>query len=175
MPWGLALLCLDPSVYKQSGQLNSLWGKKIQVWLDGVIFFFPQYSRSHEFRVRRNIEDFLSIFAVPYPSHKCSLEEAFLPTLQAEISRANGKDLHERFPKLRIVLEHCSTTAALDAVWNCGPSIVGSFCLLPLTVIVGQRCFHQGRMRWRSEIHSVSCKYLWLILCTDLPDCQRQR
>lgn len=34
---------------------------------------------------------------VPYPSQKCSLEEAFLPTL---------KDLHERFPKLRIVLEN---------------------------------------------------------------------
>jgi dihydroorotase len=63
---------------------------------------------------------------VPYPSQKCSLEEAFLPTL---------KDLHERFPKLRIVLEHCSTTAALDAVRNCGPSVAGSFCLSPLMVI----------------------------------------
>lgn len=47
---------------------------------------------------------------VPYPSQKCSLEGAFLPTL---------KDLHERFPKLRIVLEYCSTIAALDAVRNC--------------------------------------------------------
>lgn len=60
---------------------------------------------------------------VPYPSQKCSLEEAFLPTLE---------DLHKRFPKLRIVLEHCSTAAALDAVRNCGPSVAGSFCLLPL-------------------------------------------
>ena len=92
-----------------------------------------------------------------------SKKHFYLCTLQAKISRANGKDLHERFPKLRIVLEHCSTTAALDAVWNCGPSVVGSFCLLPLTVIVGQRCFHQGRMRWRSEIHSVSCNWYFVL------------
>jgi dihydroorotase len=42
------------------------------------------------------------------------------------------KDLHKRFPKLRIILEHCTTAAALDAVRNCGPSVEGSFWLLPL-------------------------------------------
>jgi len=41
-------------------------------------------------------------------------EEAFLPTLQK---------LHEKFPKLRIILEHCSTAAALDAVRACGPTV----------------------------------------------------
>jgi dihydroorotase len=41
-------------------------------------------------------------------------EEAFLPTL---------KRLHEKFPKLRIILEHCSTAAALDAVRACGPTV----------------------------------------------------
>ncbi|KAK0621596.1 amidohydrolase 2 [Bombardia bombarda] len=43
-----------------------------------------------------------------------TLEEAFLPTL---------KTLHERFPQLRIVLEHCTTAAAVEAVRACGPSV----------------------------------------------------
>ncbi|KAI5464515.1 hypothetical protein BGZ63DRAFT_154205 [Mariannaea sp. PMI_226] len=43
-----------------------------------------------------------------------TLEEAFLPTLKA---------LHERFPKLRIVLEHCTTAAAVEAVRACGPTV----------------------------------------------------
>ena len=46
-----------------------------------------------------------------------SLEEAFLPNL---------KVLHQRYPRLRIVLEHCSTAAALDAVRACGPSVIGT-------------------------------------------------
>ncbi|KXJ85828.1 hypothetical protein Micbo1qcDRAFT_153800 [Microdochium bolleyi] len=51
------------------------------------------------------------------PSEDITLEEAFLPTL---------KRLHETFPKLRIVLEHCSTAAALDAVRACGPEVAGT-------------------------------------------------
>ncbi|KAK3937217.1 dihydroorotase homodimeric type [Diplogelasinospora grovesii] len=43
-----------------------------------------------------------------------TLEEAFLPTL---------KKLHEKFPKLRIVLEHCTTAAAVEAVRACGPTV----------------------------------------------------
>ncbi|OTB07486.1 hypothetical protein M426DRAFT_317794 [Hypoxylon sp. CI-4A] len=43
-----------------------------------------------------------------------TLEEAFLPTL---------KTLHERFPKLRIVLEHCTTEAAVKAVKACGSTV----------------------------------------------------
>ncbi|KIY02657.1 uncharacterized protein Z520_01122 [Fonsecaea multimorphosa CBS 102226] len=46
-----------------------------------------------------------------------SLEEAFLPEL---------KKLHDKFPRLRCVLEHCSTAAALDAVRACGPSVAGT-------------------------------------------------
>jgi dihydroorotase len=69
------------------------------------------------------------------PSDNISLEEAFLPEL---------KRLHEKFPRLRCILEasrfpsltaqyytdtlqHCSTAAALDAVRACGPSVAGSF------------------------------------------------
>lgn len=44
-------------------------------------------------------------------------EEAFLPTLRS---------LHERFPKLRIILEHCTTAAAVDAVKQCGPTVAGT-------------------------------------------------
>ncbi|EGR45517.1 uncharacterized protein TRIREDRAFT_110899 [Trichoderma reesei QM6a] len=43
-----------------------------------------------------------------------TLEEAFLPTL---------KKLHDRFPNLRIVLEHCTTAAAVEAVKACGPNV----------------------------------------------------
>ncbi|KAG5942885.1 hypothetical protein E4U59_000786 [Claviceps monticola] len=43
-----------------------------------------------------------------------TLEEAFLPTL---------KKLHEQFPKLRIILEHCTTSAAVEAVKACGSTV----------------------------------------------------
>jgi dihydroorotase len=44
-------------------------------------------------------------------------EEKFLPTLFS---------IHERFPSLRIILEHCTTTAALAAVSACGPTVAGT-------------------------------------------------
>ena len=43
-------------------------------------------------------------------------EEAFLPTL---------KRIHEQCPNLRIILEHCSTAAAVETVRSCGPSVAG--------------------------------------------------
>ena len=44
-------------------------------------------------------------------------EEAFLPTLRS---------LHGLFPKLRIILEHCTTAAAIEAVGKCGPNVAGT-------------------------------------------------
>lgn len=44
-------------------------------------------------------------------------EAAFLPTLLS---------LHSRFPKLRIILEHCTTAAAIAAVKSCGPSVTAT-------------------------------------------------
>ena len=44
-------------------------------------------------------------------------EARFLPMLQK---------LHVAFPKLRIVLEHCSTRHALDAVRACGPTVAAT-------------------------------------------------
>lgn len=54
-------------------------------------------------------------------------EPAFLPTF---------KSLHERFPKLRIILEHCSTAAALDAVRACGPTVAGTITAHHLSLII---------------------------------------
>lgn len=54
-------------------------------------------------------------------------EAAFLPTLL---------DLHRRFPKLRIVLEHCTTAAAVEAVKKCGPNVVGTITAHHLFLIV---------------------------------------
>ncbi|KAG5513424.1 hypothetical protein PMAC_001488 [Pneumocystis sp. 'macacae'] len=44
-------------------------------------------------------------------------EHAFLPTLY---------NLHTQFPKLKIVLEHCTTAAAIKAVKICGDNVVGT-------------------------------------------------
>lgn len=46
-----------------------------------------------------------------------SAESAFISTLH---------DIHSRFPRLRIVLEHLTTAAAVDAVKACGPTVAGS-------------------------------------------------
>ena len=44
-------------------------------------------------------------------------ESKFLPTL---------KSLNERFPRLKIVLEHCTTADAVKTVEACGPTVVGT-------------------------------------------------
>jgi dihydroorotase len=44
-------------------------------------------------------------------------EERFLPTLL---------DLHQRFPDLRIILEHCTSAAAVEAVKKCGPKVAAT-------------------------------------------------
>jgi len=54
-------------------------------------------------------------------------EPAFLPTL---------KSLHESFPNLRIILEHCSTAAALDAVRACGPTVAGTITAHHLSLVI---------------------------------------
>ncbi|GAM82228.1 hypothetical protein ANO11243_002070 [Dothideomycetidae sp. 11243] len=54
-------------------------------------------------------------------------EESFLPTL---------KDLHRRFPKLRIILEHCTTAAAIRAVKECGPTVAATITAHHLSLVV---------------------------------------
>ncbi|KAI0602803.1 hypothetical protein F4775DRAFT_157240 [Biscogniauxia sp. FL1348] len=60
-----------------------------------------------------------------------TLEEAFLPTL---------KTLHERFPKLRIVLEHCTTAAAVEAVKACGPTVGATITAHHLYLTEAEAC-----------------------------------
>ena len=54
-------------------------------------------------------------------------EESFLPTLL---------DLHQRFPKLQIILEHCTTAAAVGAVLACGSNVAGTITAHHLSLIV---------------------------------------
>ena len=54
-------------------------------------------------------------------------EESFLPTLL---------DLHKRFPELRIILEHCTSAAAIEAVKSCGPTVVATITAHHLFLIV---------------------------------------
>ena len=54
-------------------------------------------------------------------------EERFLPTLI---------DLHQRFPKLRIILEHCTTAAAIEAVKACGSNVAATITAHHLSLIV---------------------------------------
>lgn len=56
-----------------------------------------------------------------------SAEERFLPKLF---------ELHERFPNLRIILEHCTTAAAVEAVKKCGPSVAGTITAHHLSIII---------------------------------------
>ena len=54
-------------------------------------------------------------------------EFSFLPTLHA---------LHAQFPTLRIILEHCSTAAAIAAVRSCGPTVSGTITAHHLSLII---------------------------------------
>ncbi|RKF80379.1 putative dihydroorotase [Golovinomyces cichoracearum] len=54
-------------------------------------------------------------------------ESMFLPTL---------KLLHSRFPALKIVLEHCTTKAAIKAVEECGANVVGTITIHHLFLTV---------------------------------------
>lgn len=56
-------------------------------------------------------------------------EQAFLPTLL---------DLSLRFPNLRIVLEHCTTAAAIQQVLACGPNVAGTITAHHLFLTVDQ-------------------------------------
>lgn len=78
--------------------------------------FYPVFLAMEE------VDMVLNLHGEVPPSHSpdttvLNAEENFLPTLL---------DLHKRFPRLRIVLEHCTTSSALAAVRECGPNVVGT-------------------------------------------------
>lgn len=58
-------------------------------------------------------------------------EALFLPTLHR---------LHAEFPRLRIVLEHCSSLAALEAVRSCGPTVAATITAHHLWLTIDDVC-----------------------------------
>ena len=62
-------------------------------------------------------------------------EAAFLPTLRR---------LHAAFPRLRIVLEHATTAAALAAVRACGPTVAATVTAHHLWLTVDDWCGDAG-------------------------------
>ncbi|CAG8983226.1 hypothetical protein HYALB_00004054 [Hymenoscyphus albidus] len=74
-------------------------------------------------------------------------ESSFLPTL---------KSLHEKFPNLKIVLEHCTTKEAVEAVKSCGPNVVGTITAHHLFLTVDDWaddafCFCKPVAKWPSD------------------------
>jgi len=85
----------------------------------GVISYEPFYP---VFEAMQNCGMILNLHGECPSDHKNDItilnaESSFLPTL---------KSLHEKFPRLKIVLEHCTTAAAVAAVKECGPNVVGT-------------------------------------------------
>ncbi|ODV89419.1 hypothetical protein CANCADRAFT_139389 [Tortispora caseinolytica NRRL Y-17796] len=77
--------------------------------------FYPTFAAMEEHDMVLNLHG-----EVPFSHDDVTVmnaEEKFLPLLL---------QLHERFPKLRIVLEHCTTAAAIQTVKKCGPTVAGS-------------------------------------------------
>lgn len=58
-------------------------------------------------------------------------EKLFLPTLLK---------IHKAFPELRIVLEHCTTRDALEAVRSCGPTVAATITAHHLWICVDDVC-----------------------------------
>lgn len=73
--------------------------------------FYPTFAAMEKFNMVLNLHG-------ECPSgddvHVLNAEHKFLPTLAL---------LHSKFPKLRIVLEHCTSRAAVEAVKACGPTV----------------------------------------------------
>ncbi|KAK7203669.1 hypothetical protein BZA70DRAFT_312313 [Myxozyma melibiosi] len=86
--------------------------------------FYPTFAAMEE-------EDMILNLHGECPSsghiHVLNAEQEFLPTL---------KDLHARFPKLRIVLEHCTSAAAVQAVKECGPTVSATITAHHLFLII---------------------------------------
>lgn len=72
-------------------------------------------------------------------------ESAFLPILA---------DLHTRFPRLRIVLEHLSTAVVVSAVEACGKTVRSSITSHHLSLIVDS---------WQKDVHC-NCKVSTIII-----------
>lgn len=95
-------------VYPQGVTTNSDSG------VTDLSLFFPVFAAMQDVDMVLNIHGESPHLPAGSP---LTLEEAFLPTLAT---------IHAAFPQLRIVLEHCTTAAAVDAVAKCGPSVAAT-------------------------------------------------
>ncbi|KAF2655999.1 Dihydroorotase [Lophiostoma macrostomum CBS 122681] len=98
--------------------------------------FYPVFSEMEKVDMILNLHG--EVPSTPAHSHTSSAkdataitilnaEPAFLPTLLT---------LHSKFPKLRIILEHCSTAVALETVRKCGPTVAGTITAHHLSLII---------------------------------------
>lgn len=124
---------ITPETIKQAKQSGHIYGVKSYPAgvttnsASGVVDYEQFYP---VFKAMEEEDVVLNLHGEAPPAEDVTIlnaEEAFLPTLL---------DLHQKFPRLRIVLEHCTTAAAIEAVKKCGPNVVGTITAHHLFLIV---------------------------------------
>lgn len=91
--------------------------------------FYPTFAAMEECGMVLNLHGEVPPASAGGDITVMTAEHAFLPTLL---------DLHKRFPRLRIVLEHCTTADAIKAVLSCGPTVAGTITAHHLFLTVDQ-------------------------------------
>ncbi|GAB7349998.1 hypothetical protein MBLNU459_g0678t1 [Dothideomycetes sp. NU459] len=89
--------------------------------------FYPVFAAMEQHGLILNLHGEVPASATNSDITVLSAEEAFLPTLAT---------LHAAFPRLRIILEHCTTAAAVAAVRGCGPTVAATLTAHHLSLIV---------------------------------------
>ncbi len=94
--------------------------------------FYPVFAAMEEHDLVLNLHG--EVPSIPSADEDISImnaEPLFLPTLLK---------VHQRFPKLRIVLEHCTTKKALEAVRSCGPTVAATITAHHLWITIDDVC-----------------------------------
>lgn len=91
--------------------------------------FYPTFAAMEEHGLVLNLHGEVPPASAGGDITVMTAEHAFLPTLL---------DLSARFPKLRIVLEHCTTAAAIETVLRAGPNVAGTITAHHLFLTVDQ-------------------------------------
>jgi dihydroorotase len=102
---------------------------------DGVLSYKPYYPVFKAMETHNMILNLHGEVPSDSSDHKditvLNAEAAFLPQLL---------ELHREFPDLRIILEHCTTAAALEAVASCGPTVAATITAHHLFLTVDDWC-----------------------------------
>lgn len=91
--------------------------------------FYPTFAAMERYGLVLNLHGEVPPASAGGDITVMTAEQAFLPTLL---------DLSTRFPKLRIVLEHCTSAAAIEQVLQCGPNVAGTITAHHLFLTVDQ-------------------------------------